>query len=415
MTAALAAVPAPRVTATEDGLVRITDLAVDDPDVHSLVANSPEPEGTITRILSVGARALGVAQVSVDLGAVERSFAQLTKSLGENLDAAHGQVVGAASELLADPDHGIAARLEAWRRDVDKALDATFNPDLATSALGRLDKLLEQASSDQLRATHRMLDVEVPDSPASRLLASVREQVTTIGDAMTRLGEQVSLERATEKASKLALERSAVKGLAYETLVAQAVTDVAALSGDVAEPVGNTTGSCGSRVGDIVVDVGASETGGVPGRYVLECKDRRLSLKALLAELRAAAENREAAAAIAVVSRPQHAPVSEPFVVFDDLAIVTFDKDDPDPAALRLAAAWARWVVVRATRVDRPSLDAAEIESVIGGARRALSRRTAIRRAHSAAMKRLQEAAAQVDGMHDELAAQFSRLDEAIR
>jgi hypothetical protein len=69
-----------------------------------------------------------------------------------------------------------------------------------------------------------------------------------------------------------------------------------------------------------------------------------------LDELRKASKNRDAHAASAVFSRSDHSPVPDPFTVFDDLAIVVYDKDNPDPAALRLACAWARWIVQRDAR-----------------------------------------------------------------
>lgn len=232
---------------------------------------------------------------------------------------------------------------------------------------------------------------------------------------MTRLGEQVGTERAASKAERAAIERSAVKGQDYEELVAQTVTNLAATSGDVAKAVGRTSGSSGTRIGDIVVDVDPSLSGGTSARYVLECKDRRLLLKALLAETRGAATNRDAHAAVAVISRAAHAPVAEPFAVFGNLAIVTFDKDDPDPAALRLALAWERWVVLRNSQVAAETIDTAAVGAAVEQARQALGRRTAIRRAHSAVLKRIQDAGGEVDEMHDELASLIARIEQALR
>lgn len=131
MSAVLAAVADPRVTIGADHIVRIIDLRIDDAEVHAVVSASSAPDATVTRMLTVGARALSVAQLSVDMNAFETSFAQLTQTLSQQLDQAHGRVVGAATDLLTDPDRGLTARLQAWRRDVDKSLDSTFNPDLA--------------------------------------------------------------------------------------------------------------------------------------------------------------------------------------------------------------------------------------------------------------------------------------------
>ena len=113
-----------------------------------------------------------------------------------------------------------------------------------------------------------------------------------------------------------------------------------------------------------------------------------MTVKAILDELRKAVKNRNAHAAIAVYSRADHAPVPDPFTVFDDLAIVVYDKDNPDPAALRLACAWARWIVQRDARGADEGFDAEAVSKAVEEARQALCRGTMIRRAHAAATRR---------------------------
>ena len=131
-------------------------------------------------------------------------------------------------------------------------------------------------------------------------------------------------------------------------------------------------------------------------------------------ELRRASDNREAHAAIAVFSRQDNAPVPAPFAVFNDRAIVVYDKDEPDPTALRLACAWARWIVQRETRPTSAGLDLDLIGRLIDDARRALDRVSSIKRAHTAAAKKIGEASSQVADLNSEVVDALDRVECAL-
>ena len=202
--------------------------------------------------------------------------------------------------------------------------------------------------------------------------------------------------------------------MAFEDRVVVAVTAVTSERGDIAEAVGRLNGAAGRRVGDIVVQVDPTSIGGQSGVYVVECKDRRLTLKATLDELRRATENRDAYAAIAVFSSLANCPVPAPFAVFNDRAIVVYDKDDADPTALRLACAWARWIVQRESRPDHDGIDFDVVGRLIDEARRSLERVSTIRRAHSAAAKKIGEASGQVAELNTELNSALNRIEQAL-
>lgn len=228
-------------------------------------------------------------------------------------------------------------------------------------------------------------------------------------DALGRLAEQVSAEHAGAAATRAAMERSAVKGMAFESLVGRAITDIAASRGDIAEPTGTTAGGTGGRVGDFVVEVADG------GTYVLECKDRLKSLTAILAELDVAAANREAAAAIAVFSSPEHCPVTGPIAIFDDRVIVVYDKHDPDPAALTLACTWARAAAIaRSLPAAGDGIDLAQIRAAVETARDALTRVSVIRRAHTGAARKITEAGQQLDLLTSNVSQALAQVDTTI-
>lgn len=407
MTAQLAAVPAARVCVMDD-VVHIRDLRSTDADLVGLLADATEPAELTIQALAIGARALRVSRVSIDTAMIEKSFAALTVQLATMLNDATSQVAGTTNSVLTDPESGVHASLNNWKRDVTEALAAIFDPDRATSAIGKLDTVMQVATDRQLAATRHLLNAENEDSPLFRLFSGVQAQIGLVLESVARVAEQVAADKASVAATALALERSAVKGIAFEERVAEVVTGLASTWGDVADGVGRSSGATGGRVGDVVVEVGSA------GRYVLECKDRRLTLKATLAELRRAAANREAGAAIAVFARDEQCPFPAPFAVFDDLAVVVYDKDSGDPAALRLACAWARWIVQRDAVVPDVGIDSVLIHGLITDARRALERVANIRRAHSAAARKIEEAAGQVSELHVQVVEALDKVDQAL-
>ena len=413
MTAQLASLSTPHVYVA-DGVVHVNDLASADPDLLRLVVAADDPEAVVQRSLSTGARALIVARVSVDTAVVESSFAALEAQLRALLDDTTMRVTGTTADVIDHPEHGISATLGSWKADIAALLEQTFDPRYRDSAFGKLDTVLRDASERQLSATRRLLNPDADDSPLSRLLSGVRDQVATVLDAVARLAEQIAADKASSAATAIALERSAVKGLAFEDQVVVAISAIAAERCDIAEAVGRLDGATGGRVGDVVVQVDPTNIGGQFGCYVVECKDRRLTLKATLDELRRASENRDAVAAIAVFSSVDNCPVPAPFAVFNNRAVVVYDKGEPDPTALRLGCAWARWIVQREARPNSDSVDLEAVGRLIDEARRALDRVNTIKRAHSAASKKIGEASGQVAELNTDVLSALDQIEQAL-
>jgi len=156
------------------GVVHIQDLVTADLDLLALVENSEAPEAVVQHALSTGARALAVAQASLDSRMVDESFAALLLGLKVHIDGAGTTVASATNDLLNHPTRGVGASLQAWRADVEALMDATFNPDRSTSAYGRLDQILADAGQHQLAATRGLLNLDAADSPMARVLATMQ-------------------------------------------------------------------------------------------------------------------------------------------------------------------------------------------------------------------------------------------------
>lgn len=386
-----------------DGVLHLDGFEERDPEVVNFVAASDDAESAVHRIQQVGARALGLAQTSIDANLVKTEFDEMSRGFDGKLGETVERISKVSSALLDEETGELARALKEFANQLDELLDDTFDEDSKKSVLAKFDRILEDAAKRQVDAVKRVVDPDDPDSPLGRhrreIVKTVKEMGETLGKALAEVSEKIAVTKVQMEMS----EKTASKGFAFEDVVHDAVSRVATSHGDLAEHVGNLPGASGTKAGDEVVTLCLDDTFGTTARYALELKDRRLGQTATFEELERAMANRDASVAIAVFSRQQNAPTSSSFAYWGNYAIVVLDKDLLDDGALRLACLWARWTVRRQLSDDGSELSLDRIAGLIDDARRALDRVTTVRRCHTSATKRISEATIQVDDMATEV------------
>jgi hypothetical protein len=274
----------------------------------------------------------------------------------------------------------------------------------AAAALGdALRTIMERALEIHWREVRRLIDPDGEDSPLGRVVGLVQDNTNVLGQEVRRLAEVV----ATDRARAEGLDRSGIKGMAYEDVLFATVAQLAALQGDAAEHVGRERGATGTRKGDIVVNLNPADIGGRTACYALEAKAGKGRLRATLQELDQVMANRGSTAAVAVFAGADLAPCQVPFQPVDNRALVVLDRNELDDHALRLACLWARWVVRRQLS-EQVAGNVEQMEAAIDRARRALQRASTIRRAHSTATKAISEARSEIDEL-------IAEVDSALR
>jgi hypothetical protein len=396
-----------------DGALILTDFVEDDPGVVSSLAGRDDLEAAVHRYLRVGALAASGAQVAMETGHVERAFDGMQADFETKLTDAVRSIGTAADELLDEHDGALPKVLDELKRDLDELLGSTFDPDSKRSVIGKLEAVLEQAAGQVDRLVRRALDPDSDDSPLRRytteIVATVKDQIGELRHEVQDLSTRLAVDAArTEE-----LERSATKGFAFEDLVHETAAAIAADHGDIAEAVGRTAGILGTQAGDELVTVNPDDTCGLGAAFALEVKDRKLGIRKTHEELDAAIANREASCAIAVFSRPGLAPASVPFQWSGNKAVVVLDKDDPDDRAFRLAYMWARWIA-RRQLASEETLDLGRVEASLVDARHALERVANVKRCHSTARKKIDEAGREVEALADEVDIALAEVRKQI-
>lgn len=380
-----------------------------DPEVVELArkADDGDAEAVIHNALQIGARAIRLAQVSVDTMVVESAFDGMSHEFDEKLEELLGEFSETTEGLLDQDDGALPQALKEFRGELEELLDQEFDHDSKTSIIGRFDELMRTQRDGDRDAIRKLLDTGSDDSPLYRLqrdlTKSVRDESETVRALVQEVSEKIA---ATEAASEM-FEKSVFKGETYEELVHDALCQLVTPFGDTAERTGTIAGPGGSKKGDEVVTLNPDDTPGADARYVIEVKARGLSTPKTFEELEGAMENRDAGAGIAVFSNQDNAPSSVPFSYKGDCAIVVLDKDERDPSALRLATMWARWVVRRKLGEEEREVDTEAIEELVEQASKGLAHQARIKRYHTAARK-------SIDKAGEEVSALVGEVDEAL-
>jgi len=400
-----------QVTILGDGeAVVLNGLLETDPEVVGVVADADDPEAAVHSCLQVGARAIKLAQVSMDTQVVETAFQGLRGNFDAKLDETLRAVDEATTDLLGEEDGALPRAFGEFREQFEGLLGDAFDADSKRSIIGKFDALIRELRDEEREAIGGLLDPGNEKSPLHRLQRDLQKSVRDEAEGVRTLVTELSEKIAVSEAQAEAMEKSALKGRSYEEQLHDAVAHLAAPLGDVAEQTGDETGCAGSKKGDEVVVLNPDDTRGAEACYVLEAKNRSLGIKKIHEELDGALDNRNALAAIAVYSNEDACPTGVPFSYQGNKAIVVFDKDEPDTGALQVAMLWARWVVRRQLCEDERELDADAIEALVGEAARALNRHTTIKRCHSTAKKKIDEAVGEVAGLVSEVEDVLERL-----
>jgi len=397
-----------------DGEVQIIDFIETDPHVHRVLADADDPEEITHTILRIGAQATLIAGTDLEAQVIERRFEGLARTFDASLGSAVSQIGQVSSDLL-DGENGTLTRLlDQTRTGLKAMLDNTFDPDSKSSAIAKIDAIFDGVVQ---QLDHRVRSALDPDTPNSALGKAKREILETVKQVARDQDEQLrelAIAVAAGRARAQTTELTAIKGFTYEAMLQHGLASIASVHGDIAEPVGRRTGLTGTQKGDYLVTVNAEDTCGEEARFVLECKDRHLSMTKAMDELAKAMDNHAAQAAIAVFSRTEHSPNPLPFSWSGNRAVLVYDKEDPDDNALQLGYAWARWVCRRNLTSDRTTIDAGRVEAALTKARQALARHQSARSCFTAATKKIDEGAGHVTTLVEEIRAALAELSEEL-
>jgi hypothetical protein len=397
------------VRALDDRLV-IESLTVSDARAARVVRERAEagqaPPKTVADAIEIGARVLdredAAAEVDYVRAEFERQAAELRERLTRSLDEGDEQL----SERIA----------------------ASFDGAREGSVQQQIRDMLVRALEHQRTALARQFSAEDGTNPLTDFKAGI-VQALRQSDARHQKESEANRTRIEELTRELvelkqrdegdrrvaeAEEAGTRKGRSFEERVHVALDRIAAARGDCALHVGDEPGIGGTKKGDTVIEVGASD-GPIAGRIVFEAKDEQLSKNKAWGELNGAMAERQAEFAVLLVAGEENVPAGrEQLAEYEgNKMIVAVDPELPDELGLDLAYRYAR-LRLMLKREGELSLDAAGVRDAVEEARSALKNAQAIRLALTNAGKSVARAREGVDELISSVDGQLERIESLV-
>lgn len=354
-----------RVSVAGDSVI-IENLTLVDAGIAAFVRGRPEGEraALASRALHLGLMAIQDAGASLDVELVRREFEAMVRQAETLNDRVTAQVDEVLRKNFADGDGRLPRTLETFLGDKGQLRTFTrelFDEERRDSAIGRMRILLGSYFEGDSSRLAQLLDPTRMGSPLHQFRTEVSRGFERINERLTAI-EAAAAARASERA------RSTAKGGDFEDLVEDLLLGSLRGTEDVVERTSDSAGDVlRSKKGDFVIALGPDTVRGAALRIVVECKDRRISGRAMRDELEEARRNRDAAVGLVVFSAA-HAPAGiAPFDVRMGNVYCAIDPLDPEPATLDAAVRLARLVALSTIRRPGREVD-------IGAVGEALSR-----------------------------------------
>jgi hypothetical protein len=403
----------PSVTVLGDRLL-IDGLVIDDRVAVELARTAEDPAALLVKAIELGTRVLDREHAGAT---VELFRADLEKSTRE--------AEAALEKRAGDVAEGFAQRFDAaFGADgkLAKELQRLFGDESSAAVQHKIRTAVEQASRegrDQLVRQFSSTDATNPLADFKAGVLNINKQQVGVLEAMREQmvelrAEVERLHAEKDKATEVAAEhdRSTAKGRPYEEAVFEAIDAIAGAHGDLAEAVGDETGT-GGRKGDVVVGLDGC-AGPARARIVVEAKHSQVGRKVALEYLEEAMQQRDATYGIWVVPSDDALPAKTLQLreINGDKLFVVYDPQD-SRLALEVAYSLARARVLMASG-SAEGLDGAVLRAELERALMALDDERKIKGQLTTASNAIDSARKAVEAMAAQVRGHLGEIDRMV-
>jgi hypothetical protein len=361
----------PAAVRVEPERIVVDGLVVADGALAGWLAAQPMDDHAILveRALRIGLTALQSVGVTLNVDAVRAEFERFADQSRAANERAAQTLETVLRTNFGDGDGRLPRTLETFLGDRGKlraTVEELFDPKRQDSAVGRIATMLGSYFDGDASRLALLLDPMRNGSPLSSFRAEVNAGFKAIEERLVAF--QAGQAARAEERSK-----SAAKGADFEAVLEQMLGEVARGHNDMLDRCGTDAGDAGrSKKGDFVLTLDPHVCRGAEVRVVIEAKDRKMSVREMREELRAAKVNRDAATAIAIFT-PAHAPAGiAPFDVRAGDVYAVIDPANPESSTLEAAVRLARLLALASLRENEAEVDLGEVQAALTGIRETL-------------------------------------------
>lgn len=287
--------------------------------------------------------------------------------------------------------------------DFEDKIKEMFDEENKQSVISKIDDVISEYFDEESGNINKLLDPHAENTPASKLLSSLRSDLEIIK-------KELGIEEERKKGTQ--------KGFDFEDdEVGPKLSRLSRIFGDSLKDTSETEGPLGD-VGDFVVKVNSDKVLGFQGKIVFEAKDRKgYSRNDILEELKEAKENRGADIGVMVFSEEAASSLRSEIEHYqyysneDCFACCIEDTGIP----LEIAYKRARFLVTKRILKEKADIDINELENLADSIERELetfsSIKSRITQDKNTITKSIEDS---YDGLYEELEELETKLEESL-
>jgi hypothetical protein len=279
--------------------------------------------------------------------------------------------------------------LEQHKMSIQEAMSQFLDPNRQSSVQSQIEDLIKKNGMTSQQAIHSLLsDQNGPLGLVRKEVdAKFRESDQKLVTIMTDLAKVLTRFQVEEELAH-AKGKLASKGFDHELSVLNLVEKLSAPLKDQVIDTSKTVGLDGANKGDCVVQLNTEETNGANVSYVIEAKDKKMSLNAALEELDACKDNRGTSSGVLVFAHLEQMPTNGvPFRLYSGNRILVARNAETNNLELEVACNLARGLALAASRSASAAPDEELVRAAIEKLASIIDQARAIERGISLARK----------------------------
>lgn len=340
------------------------------------------------------------------------SNAELVEHLSSKLDIERAFLDLIEAALLVRRLSDVAIETEAMNSVADRVAGSVEKAGL--TAVDEFTTLIEKHTNieDPSGLARILVDQLVPAIAEELSPLNKKGPMFKIYDPLIELVQRI----AGQEGAHDAVNNSSTKGKNFNATMDGILQHFASQSGDQIEFVNDVKSVKGLKGGDEIITIPTELTGGQSIKIVWEFKaERDLSQPAILKELAAAIDNRQAQAGVFVLAmEPEYEKWSTHSFASGNRLLIIVDKDNPDRYLIQFAYLWSRMVAMKQLSTVKDVLDVEKLQYLFDQAEVSLKDIRNIKTAHTGIETSLADARRWVASVENSLKQKFSEISDEL-
>ena len=351
--------------------------------IQESVLNGDSPENVVTKVLETGATVLQNSSSRISVDSISSEIQRIIDRLNYVSTTEYGQI------------------LSQHKAGLQEAMAQFLDPSRQSSVQSQVNELIKQNGVSSQQAIQALMNDQ--NGPLAGVRTSIEDKINLVEKKQVDILKDLSAISARlqmDEALAEAKGKLTSKGFDHELSVLNIVEKFSAPLKDLVVDTSKVTGLDGNNKGDCLVQLNPDETNGSNVSYVVESKDKKMTLTAALEELDSCKDNRGTTSGVLVFAHTDQMPTNGvSFRLYSGNRILVARNAETNNLEMEVACNLARGLALAGNKSAKDSQDDVQVKAAIEKLAAVIDQARAIEKGVSVARKGID----QIEGSYMDL------------